>query len=332
MRSRGALVVSLDFELAWGVLDVPGAEGPYKANLLGAREVIPRILEAFVRYEVAATWATVGFLFAESRDEVEAFAPPPEQRPAYTDPRLDPYREPLGLGERDDPTRFAPSLVRSIADTPRQRVGTHTFSHYYCLEAGQDAQAFDADLASAVAIARARGLEVRSLVLPRHQVRPDYLPIVARHGLVAYRGNELNALDHPGPAPAGSLAVRLARRLDSYLPLTGANAVPWRVTEPRDGLVNVPASRFMRPFDRRLRPFEPLRRRRLAAAMTRAARAGALFHVWWHPHNMGLDQEESLANLSSFLQTYARLRDEFGFASYSMEEVAERSASPSTRS
>lgn len=326
----GGLVVSLDFELAWGVLDTPGAEGPYKANLLGAREAIPRMLELFERFDVAATWATVGFLFAESREELEHYAP--ALRPAYADARFDPYGERVGASERDDPTRLAPSLVRMIASAPRQHVGSHTFSHYYCLEAGQDAAAFEADLAAAVAIARARGVELRSIVFPRHQVRPDYLPILTRHGIVAYRGNEPNALDRPGPMPGGSLPVRLARRADAYAPLTGTNALPWSVTAPVDGLVNVPASRFLRPFDARLAPLEPLRMRRLITAMGHAARAGALFHVWWHPHNMGARQEENVANLEALLRAYARLRDEVGFASYAMEDVAAAALAASTRS
>jgi len=326
----GGLVVSLDFELAWGVLDTPGAEGPYKANLLGAREAIPRMLDLFERFGVAATWATVGFLFAESRDELEHYAP--ALRPAYANARFDPYRERVGADERADPTRLAPSLIRLIASAPRQRVGSHTFSHYYCLEAGQDAAAFEADLAAAVAIARARGVELRSIVFPRHQVRPDYLPILTRHGVVAYRGNEPNALDRPAPLPGGSLGVRLARRADAYVPLTGSNALPWSATAPVDGLVNVPASRFLRPFDARLAPFEPLRMRRLIAAMGRAARAGALFHVWWHPHNMGARRAENLANLEALLRAYARLREEVGFASYAMEDVAERALAASTRS
>ena len=34
----GALVLSLDFELAWGVRDTLGSDGPYRGHLLGARD------------------------------------------------------------------------------------------------------------------------------------------------------------------------------------------------------------------------------------------------------------------------------------------------------
>lgn len=39
----------------------------YKANLLGARHIIPRLLELFAHYGVRATWATVGFLFFDEK-------------------------------------------------------------------------------------------------------------------------------------------------------------------------------------------------------------------------------------------------------------------------
>ena len=49
----GAFVLSLDFELHWGVRDHEPVNGPYRPNLLGARVAIPRLLELFTRYEIA---------------------------------------------------------------------------------------------------------------------------------------------------------------------------------------------------------------------------------------------------------------------------------------
>lgn len=320
--ARGALVVSLDFELAWGVHDSLGSKGAYRANLLGARDAVPRILELFDRYQVAATWATVGFLFAESRDELEAFRP--SERPSYDDPRRDPYRIRTGASERDDPLHFAPSLVRAVAAAPRQEVGSHTFSHYYCLEPGQTVGQFEADLRSAVAIAEARGIRLRSLVLPRHQVRDDYLPAIARAGFRVHRTNEANPFSRPRASGRDPAWVRGMRLLDSYLPITGSNTVPWSATAPDDvGLVDVRESRFLRPASARLSALEPLRRARIAGAMRSAARHGRIFHVWWHPHNFGVRTDEHLANLRTLLETFASLRDRYGFESLTMGEVAE---------
>ncbi|MGO9344664.1 MAG: polysaccharide deacetylase family protein, partial [Acidimicrobiales bacterium] len=169
---HGAFVISLDFELHWGVRDHLAADGPYQSNLLGVRQAIPAMLDLFGAYDIKATWATVGFLFCDNRGEVERYAP--TARPAYTRPGLSPYEEPLGQDEAEDPIHFAPTLIDLIAATPGQEIATHTFSHFYCLEQGQDPETFRADLESAISVARKRGIELRSIVFPRNQFNPAY--------------------------------------------------------------------------------------------------------------------------------------------------------------
>src|SRR5579871_266772 len=114
----GALVISLDFELHWGVRDKRSIDGSYREKLLGARQAIPQILDLFEEFGVGATWATVGFLFARNRRERDEFLP--LIRPQYKYDKLDAYSEPTGDNEDDDPLHYAPSLVARIAKTPKQ--------------------------------------------------------------------------------------------------------------------------------------------------------------------------------------------------------------------
>lgn len=319
---RGALVISLDFELLWGVHDSLGAGGGYRRHLLGAREAIPRMLDLFAEYGVGATWATVGFLFAEGREELEYYSP--NLRPTYLDPRRDPYRLPVGESERTDPLLFAPSLIRQIAATPRQEIASHTYSHYYSLEPGQTVEQFRADLDAAVAIAAAKGHKVRSLVVPRHQVRRDYLPAIAAAGFTAHRTLERNFLNVPSATGREPRLRRGLRLLDAFVSLTGANAVGWESTKPDEhGLVDVRESRFLRPAFERTRLLEPLRVRRIVTAMEGAARSGRIFHLWWHPHNFGADPAANLANLRQVLESFRRLEGEGLMGSLTMAEVAD---------
>src|SRR4051812_16464020 len=147
----GTLVVSLDFELHWGVRHERTVES-YRENLLGVRTAVPRMLELFADYGVHTTWATVGFLFCETRDELLDSLP--ELRPRYEDERLSPYPDLAAVGpdEERDPFHFAPSLIRRIDAAPDQEIGSHTLSHYFCVEAGQDAETFEADLGAALAL------------------------------------------------------------------------------------------------------------------------------------------------------------------------------------
>src|SRR2546426_12614664 len=55
-------IISLDFELFWGVRDVTTLDR-YGANLRGVRDAIPAMLRLFSERGIRATWATVGFLF-----------------------------------------------------------------------------------------------------------------------------------------------------------------------------------------------------------------------------------------------------------------------------
>ena len=69
----GSFVISLDFELRWGTRDQDRPAGA--PQLLNSRDVVCRLLDFFHKSDISATWATVGFLFAEGRDELNHFLP-----------------------------------------------------------------------------------------------------------------------------------------------------------------------------------------------------------------------------------------------------------------
>jgi peptidoglycan/xylan/chitin deacetylase (PgdA/CDA1 family) len=318
---RGALVISLDFELHWGMRDKVSANGSYRRNLLGEWEVVPRILAMFREYEVAATWATVGFLFARSSDELKAFSP--VLRPQYINAALSPYGDPIGKNESEDPLHFAPSLIDAIRLTPRQEVATHTFSHYYCLHPGQDRETFDADLQSALTIAGQREVRIRSIVFPRNQHNPDYDDVLVDAGIICYRGNRRSWMYGPSGVPSDTPWKRACRLLDTYVGVSGAGTIGWdEMTGGRDRICNLPASFFLRPFSVGLRHLEGIRLQRIARSMERAAAKGEVIHLWWHPHNFGVHQQENLDFLRRVLEEFADRRETYGMQSLSMAEAA----------
>ena len=313
-------VISLDFELIWGVRDHATRES-YGANVIGARQAIPRILGLFEEFGIHATWATVGFLFAESRDELMHFLPIEDLRPAYAHAPLSNYSylHEVGDSEKDDPFAFAPSLIARIAKTPGQEIATHTMSHYYCLEFGQSDDSFRADLAAAKAIAGARGIELKSIVFPRNQYADRHLEISAEAGIEVYRGNARGSAYRPIAGTEQSNLRRALRLVDAYTGLLGAQVCDVQIHADR---VNVPASMFLRPVAGRLGFIHPLHLAQIKAQMSQAARAGRMFHLWWHPHNFGERIEENISGLRAILSHFAQLRDTFGMQSLSMEDAA----------
>jgi Polysaccharide deacetylase len=323
MSTVGTFTISLDFELYWGVQDHRSLSG-YARNLLGARDAIPRMLELFERYGVHCTWATVGLLFFDRKAELMEYLPEP--RPRYADPTLSPYPRlgQIGPNERQDPYHYGLSLIEQIRDCPGQEIGTHTFSHYYCLEPGETADSqseatFRADLLAARRAAERLGITPRSLVFPRNQYRVDYLAACREAGIEVVRGN------HPGwwfraeSRSEEGLVQRACRLSDDYLPISDADCLRPQALE---GLVDVRASRFLRPAPPALRPLEPLRLQRITAGLSRAARQGATYHLWWHPHNFGADPDYSLRFLERVLQHFRHLAQTHGMRSAGMLELA----------
>ena len=304
----------------WGVRDSKTIAG-YGASILGVRRAVPRLLDLFARHRLSCTWATVGLLFFE--DRAALLAALPELRPGYAERNLSPYGdlERIGETEGDDPYHFGLSLIRQIAAAPGQEIATHTFSHFYCLEPGQTVAEFRADLAAAIDAARAVGIKLESIVFPRNQFNAGYLDACREAGLIAWRGQERSYLYAAEGRSHETLLKRGARLIDAYLNLSGPHGA-----EPvaRGGIVDVPSSRFLRPWSRGLAALEPLRLKRVLAAMRRAAAGGKVFHLWFHPHNFGLDQERNFAVLERIAAEAGRLRERHGWPSLTMAEAARR--------
>lgn len=319
-KPTGKLVISLDFELYWGVRDKLSLEN-YRANLLGVRQAIPALLKLFAEYNIHATWATVGFLFFENRAELLAGLP--DLKPKYTNPALSNYEHIAAIGpnEQEDLFHYAPSLIKMISAAPGQELATHTLSHYYCLEKGQTVDTFKADLGAALTVARRHDLILESLVFPRNQYNSQYVAASAEVGIKAYRGNPSSWLYQASDDQGQSLPRRGLRLLDSYLNLTGHHCYPLEASQAT-GPRNIGASRFLRPYSRRLKALEPLRLRRITGGLTQAAKTGAVYHLWWHPHNFGINLAENLAFLRRILEHYARLQEKYGMESLSMGEMA----------
>lgn len=317
----GYFVISLDFELYWGVRDkLPAAS--YRENILGARQAVPKILDLFTRYNIHSTWAVVGFMFFSNKKEL--YSGLPKLLPIYHDKNLSPYPylEHIGENEQSDPMHYAPSLIKRIASCQGQEVASHTFSHYYCLEPGQSEDTFRADLAAACAAAQALGVGLRSLVFPRNQCNEHYLEICRELGITAYRGNERAWMYRASNDAAQHLPRRLARYCDTHINLSGhhcTDVTQWRGDVP----VNLPASRFLRPVSNGPALLEQLRLRRIKSDMLQAATHGLLYHLWWHPHNFGINTEENIRFLNEILNYYRYLNETHGMRSLNMSELAE---------
>lgn len=317
-RPQGTLLVSLDFELFWGMLDCCTLE-EYKDNVLGGRKAIPQILKIFTKHRIHATWATVGFLFANNYEELKKYFPKENLKPKYKNTRLSSYSylENVGVDKKDILCFFAPSLIKKIAECSGQEIGCHTFSHYYCREEGQTTEQFEADINSAMKIAQSHGYKLTSLVFPRNQSSKDHIEILKKYGFTAYRNEEKDWIHKK---ISFRPLLRVLRLLDVYFPLTGQGAYEPQV---KDGIVDVWGTRMFKPYFKPLFFLEDMKIRRIKKEMLYAAKNGLYFHLWWHPHNVGVNTAYHLKQLEEIFNYYDVLKEKYNMRSLNMREASE---------
>ena len=317
MKKNGFLVISLDFELLWGVFDVVDYQTK-ETYFKNTTTVIPKILEQFEEKKIHATWAVVGMLFNKNWKEWEQNVP--QQTPSYTKKYLSAYyfAKTIKTSSTEEMC-FAPGLINQICNASGQEIATHTYSHYYCMEEGQTIEQFQADLERSIKVASEKNIKLKSLVFPRNQLNEKYLKICSELGIETVRSNPD---DWYWKNPSSEALInKLFRTGEAYNPW--AKRKSYRIEEMRSGKslpLEQKASRFLRPHENR-NFIQRLKMRKIKFEMFTAAKKGEIYHLWWHPHNFGKQPEESLKDLIEILEHFNFCREKYGFQSLNMWEL-----------
>jgi hypothetical protein len=316
---NGLFIISLDFELNWGVFDSISIK-KYSENLNNVPKVINRLLELGEKHNINYTFATVGMLFNKNKEELLRNLP--KIKPDYTNERHNSYRiiKNVGNSEKEDKVHYAKSLIEQIKAYSNHEIASHTFSHFYCKELGQNISSFEDDLKSFSKVANKNNIKVSSIVFPKNQINESYLSLCEKYGINSYRGTEDSFLYRPKAQGETALSTRFLRLLDSYVNISGAN-----IYKPKDlnkgKIINIPSSRFLRPFHQKLRFLEGFKVRRITNGMRKAAETNSIYHLWWHPHNFGENLEENFKNLERILIVYNELSRNSDFSSVTMSKA-----------
>jgi len=317
---HGFFVISLDFELFWGIRDKFTFE-QYGSNVLGVWGIFPKLLETFRKYDIHATFATVGAMFSKDVDELKEFIP--GELPSYTNQNLSPYHGFVDDSPNHDPKYyFGAKLIKQLRKEKIHEIGTHTFSHYYCLEDGQNQEEFESDLRAAIRIAEKYGIEINTFIFPRHQLRKDYINTFPKYKIQTYRGTEKAWYHSPARDGEESRWKRAVRYANYYFWLGTHHCFDIQEIEKGGTPYNIPASMWLRPYRKKWKALDGLRLYRIKSAMTYAAKNNKIYHLWWHPHEMGIDQVENFHFLEQILQHYEKLSRRYNFKSKSMIEIA----------
>jgi peptidoglycan/xylan/chitin deacetylase (PgdA/CDA1 family) len=295
---KGTLVISLDFELHWGVFDKVDLKARWD-YFLQTRKMIPELLALFRAYDIAVTWATVGMLFAKDKTTWEQYSP--RQKPAYKQSKFSAYEWVKANGGPFPEVHFAPDLIEAILKFPKQELASHTFAHFYTSEEGQTAAAFREDLQAAQQIAKDTfGVSLQSLVFPRNQYQSSYLQLCKEEGFQVVRSNPK---DWYWKDPhKETLPMRIFRTGDAYFPTGKSKVIEEKTLQQTEDLpLELPASRLLRSYHPRFQLLNTLRLNRIFQEMEVASRTNGLYHLWWHPHNFGYHTAENMRDLEKIL-------------------------------
>jgi hypothetical protein len=316
MNEKGLLVISLDFELLWGVFDKVNYK-ERETYFKNTRKVIPEILDLFSEYKIHCTWATVGMLFNNNWKEWRGNAPVSLPNYKHTDLSAYDYGNTINSQETDF-FCFAKDLIQQIQNTPGQEIGTHTYSHYYCLEEGQTLISFKADLEKAIELAEQMGIELKSLVFPRNQFNEEYLKVCYELGIENVRSNP--TAWYWRDTKSNTLSNKIFRTGDAYLGLYNKSYKLSEMVREKGNPLAQKASRFLRPFSNN-NILNNLKLNRIESEMTYAAKNREIYHLWWHPHNFGDNPEENLSDLKKILDHFIECRKKYDFQSANMGEI-----------
>lgn len=316
--SDSSLIISLDFELHWGRFDKYPIE-EYQLYYQNTIRSIPKILSLFERYQINATWATVGMLMAESWEEWETYAP--QIKPNFLQEKYSAYLWGKQKFSIDFEGLFASGIVNEIIQCPGQELASHTFSHYYTGEEGGSLEAFRSDLMASKKIAKDKfGVDLESLVFPRNQYNDGVLEIAAACDFKTARINPSDwfwkETNHE------NLLKKIFRTGDTLIPM--GKPVYFDLDKCiQSPLIQIPASRLLRPY-KTGSIFNRRRIERIKSELKRACDLHQSYHLWWHPHNFGFCPEENIRVLEELLQYVAGLIQQGDLRSLSMRGVYEK--------
>ena len=292
----GVFTISLDTELAWGTFDKGNIE-QYEAAYRNTPQVIDRLCELFDEYEIPATWAVVSHLLEECDGDHSDRTSPDF---AWVDDWFDQLPCASGI---DEDLWYAPWLIEKIQDCQtEQEIGLHGSTHMQLGADGCLRQHADEEIGAAVETLRSHGVEPTSFVFPRNDV--GHVDVLREHGLEVYRGVDARWYERASVLSAVKPPLRFADEAIRGTP---------PVVEPvnRDGIVEIPGSQVFRPSHDgwQYTPGESSVVR-AKKGLRRAAHTGGVFHLWFHPFNLGHKPDRDLARLEAVLTAAAELAAE----------------------
>jgi peptidoglycan/xylan/chitin deacetylase (PgdA/CDA1 family) len=307
---KAVFIISLDTELAWGTRKFK----KYKEHYHQKREMVDRLLDLFIKYDIKATWAIVGHLFLDKCEKINGVVHPQIIRPQYKDLEEDWFNIDPITNINDAPAWYGQDIVKKIINCPtKQEIGCHTFSHIDVSKQGCSEACFKSELNECQKLAGRLGLQLKSFVYPKNRVA--MVNTLRDCNFSCFRDRDENWFKD-----SGNQLRKIAHAIDNYLCLPIKAATPKKI----NGVWSLPGSYFYIHRDGWAK-FIPInfRVRKAKTGIDSAIKNKQIFHLWFHPFNLASDPDNLLRGLEEIFIYFKTLREKELIDNLTMGETAD---------
>ncbi len=320
----GTLCFSFDFELGWpsrGLVSSPVANQELIEKTWTS---VPGMLQILEKYDIPATWATVGAIMLQhpwkGRDRL--------QDPAYSCGQKNWYDFPE-YNSSFSRCFYAPQLVEMILKCRApQEIGSHTFTHVLMNRSGHPENLLDQELRLCNEVADEWGIRLESLVFPRNQCKQMSALVKNRYKIYRSLNTEWYWFKHHIPTSRDETkalglifpyVISGLRLLDEKFRLAPQS---YDLNQYQE-LIELKHSAFLPGFSGVSRFVSVKDRvRRIECGINKAIRNKKILSVYFHPQNMNHRQDDCFEYFDSICRIASEKRDRGELAISSMTDLA----------
>jgi peptidoglycan/xylan/chitin deacetylase (PgdA/CDA1 family) len=287
----GTFIISFDCEGKWGMADRITPHHNQFLTESNIERAYEKIVDLLARHDVPATFAFV-MAFTLSTTEFARYSDRLHDVQFHGSNWLRYFRSQIATGHSDG--WFAPRAIDIVRSRPEHEIACHGFSHLPIGDSTIGRLEAAHEIESAEAVAREKGLKLKTFVFPRNLI--GHTDLLAAAGYIGYRSR----LVHSTRTAAGALSAAAEWNVLTRAQLHGVQ---------HNGLQVIPPGNFLN-WRRGARKLVPRRVTSLRwyNILKDAVHRGIVAHIWLHPHNI-IDGPETFDVLCNIVSMAAQLRN-----------------------
>lgn len=316
--TQGRFILSLDYELIWGVYEKKRIWDYVHSNLNNANDALVKICDLAEQYDIKLSIGIVGLLNIDHNKNDDSICNNKIKSIAFWKKN----RESIYRNHLTDFDKICgdPSIIQNLISRKNIEIVSHTYYHSFFQDEENLKETLSLESFKIKELFKLLEIPMNSIIFPRNQYNKELLKEFQTLGFRYFRGIDFGFswTKHSLFKKNFNLLSKLYYiiRLYSGYPVDRTYFLP----KKEMGLKNVKGSYFMRPYNHITKKIEHRKVLSIKKQMSKAALEGKYFHIWWHPHNYGKNLNENLSQIEEIFRHYKELNLKFGYESKFISE------------